>query len=381
MAGGSRRYHTKTRNACGQCKKRRVRCDCTGPICCNCRRRGEACDFALRSSPPLSPSSSSSDDQSYRSGEIVFSLSPIPQPSSPDLETLELLHHYETATALTSMIEDDPIMEKAWQYDLPLAAQSHEFLMHGILGLSALHKAHYYPVARLNYYSIALRHQTKASETFRLAVDRISISNSTAVFGVTFVFAIFQFKHCTSMGLPSPNEGIDTICDAISTLRGIVALAFQHNTLFKGTCFGAIPRRVWRMKPKLDENVRQELDVLHAMNLSSDTLPEEKLTCTGAIQQLRDWCTMVRPYPVNWNMVLGWPAMVSAEFIVLLRQRHPMALVIFAHWCVPVHRLKNRWFIEGWAENTVRLIFSTLPVPWKGALGWVTNEMCLQDLH
>ncbi|CZR52930.1 uncharacterized protein PAC_02808 [Phialocephala subalpina] len=250
-------------------------------------------------------------------------------------------------------------MKQGWQYDLPLAAQSHEFLMHAILGLSALHKAHFFPATHLNYYSLALKHQTKASEKFRSAVDEISTSNSTAVFGVTFVFAIFQFKHCTSIDPFSPKEGIDTICDAISTLRCAFVLARQHRNLFKDTCFGSLPKRAKSIKLNpLDENVIQALDALDATNICSDTLLEEKVVCTRAVQHLRDWYHMVRPYPRSWDMVLRWPGTISPEFDALLRQGHLMAWIIFAHWCVPVHRLSKRWFIDGWAEATRTPIYN-----------------------
>lgn len=42
---GSRRHHTKSRNGCAQCKRRRVRCNCIAPVCSNCKRRNERCSF------------------------------------------------------------------------------------------------------------------------------------------------------------------------------------------------------------------------------------------------------------------------------------------------------------------------------------------------
>ncbi|KAH9897158.1 hypothetical protein F4778DRAFT_246097 [Xylariomycetidae sp. FL2044] len=45
MAGGSRQPHNKTRNACKRCKERRVRCNLQGPVCGNCHRRNEFCNY------------------------------------------------------------------------------------------------------------------------------------------------------------------------------------------------------------------------------------------------------------------------------------------------------------------------------------------------
>ncbi|KAF1956102.1 hypothetical protein CC80DRAFT_535490 [Byssothecium circinans] len=52
MPTTTRRSHNKTRLGCANCKKRRIKCDCTHPICGNCKKREQDCSFLL-----LAPSS------------------------------------------------------------------------------------------------------------------------------------------------------------------------------------------------------------------------------------------------------------------------------------------------------------------------------------
>jgi hypothetical protein len=272
-------------------------------------------------------------------------------------------------------------MEHVWHYEMPLAAQSHNYLYYSLLGLSALHRAHACPSVQTNYHALALKYQMKASETFRSAVTSINANNSNAVFGFAIIFLIFQFKHCTSVERTVPR--IELIINAISSLRSSFALAMQHDELFRQTCFIVIiPRRKGRKRQKhqLDENTEQALEALNDMNMSSGASTEEKMACTATIQSLRHWYSIVTPYPKSWELMLRWLMKLSPEFVALLNGGHPMALIILAHWCVPVHRVSPQWFIDGWAESAVRAIASILPTAWMDALQWPVNEMKLSGI-
>ncbi|KUJ17296.1 uncharacterized protein LY89DRAFT_684377 [Mollisia scopiformis] len=379
MVGGSRKLHTKSRNGCGQCKKRRVRCDCIGPRCSNCRRRGETCEFNSVSHSQHHRATSPASDQQHGEQAVGFYLGP--HPAALDLEALELLHHYLTTTSLTSLLLQDAAMLRVWQLELPLAAQSHDFLMHALLALAALHKAHLCPATQSKYYLQALQHQTKGSEKFRSVVEYVSKSNSTAVFGFSVIVAMSQFKYCAGMLYSTPAQGMDTIIDVITTLRRTFQLAIQHDALFQESSFGILPARMKRLHmSSLDVNTELALEALEAleqMNLTSDTLQEEKEVSSSTIGQLRRWYRIVSAFPRTWGLVIRWPMVVSSEYLALLQARRPMALVILTYWCVPVHRVKPRWFIDGWAESVVRIIASILPEAWKQAISWPINEMNL----
>lgn len=72
---------------------------------------------------------------------------------------LELLHNYVTSTAFT--IHTDPAMKIAWRINVPQVGFAYEFVMRGILALSALHMAHFQPERRDFYIQQAmLQHQT-----------------------------------------------------------------------------------------------------------------------------------------------------------------------------------------------------------------------------
>lgn len=52
---GKRKYHSKSRLGCSTCKRRRVKCDETRPICQKCQKMNLTCGYTLESPDPLPP--------------------------------------------------------------------------------------------------------------------------------------------------------------------------------------------------------------------------------------------------------------------------------------------------------------------------------------
>lgn len=109
----SRRHHKKSRKGCATCKKRRVKCDETHPICKNCENLGLECSFSVIPAVP------------YTNGNL-------------NMMDLRLFYHYTTEvfkTIAKAGIQTDQI----WGTDVPMLAFDYPFLMHAILTFSATH--------------------------------------------------------------------------------------------------------------------------------------------------------------------------------------------------------------------------------------------------
>lgn len=108
-----RRPHSKSRHGCTTCKRRRVKCDETHPICNNCKHLNLECSFA---------------------GESIF---PFVQ-GGLNIMDIRFFYHYTTVVCksiMASGISNDSI----WQKTVPEMAFEHPFLMHAILAFSANH--------------------------------------------------------------------------------------------------------------------------------------------------------------------------------------------------------------------------------------------------
>lgn len=108
-----RRPHSKSRRGCATCKRRRVKCDETHPICKNCQHLDLECSFSTNAPAPF----------------VQGSL---------NIMDIRLFHHYTTVvwkTIVAAGISNDEI----WSKDVPELAFEYPFLMHSILTFSATH--------------------------------------------------------------------------------------------------------------------------------------------------------------------------------------------------------------------------------------------------
>ncbi|KAK3045781.1 hypothetical protein LTR09_012684 [Extremus antarcticus] len=111
--------HRKSREGCFACKGRKIKCCESRPRCSSCAKAGLQCVYP--ESKAMAFTANIRSTSSY-SGE--FSLS-----------DMRFFHNYMTAS-LPRLPMD---AEKAWQNEIPIIAQQHEFLMLAIMALGASH--------------------------------------------------------------------------------------------------------------------------------------------------------------------------------------------------------------------------------------------------
>lgn len=96
-----------------------------------------------------------------------------------NLSDLELLHNYVTSTAFT--LHTDPALKALWRINAAQLGFQNDFVMRGILALSALHLSRFRPERRDFYMSQALlQHQAGLRMTTGL-LSSITKENCSAV--------------------------------------------------------------------------------------------------------------------------------------------------------------------------------------------------------
>lgn len=164
----ARRSHNKFRRGCCTCKRRRVKCDESGPPCTDCKSRQTACEYAspdplrrnVADGPLESRSRSVSRDKSRNSGYEGT--------ASPDHRRtieIQLLHRWWTVTfaSMATQVAND---WHVWQKTAPEMALKDDFLLNTIFALSAFEMAFSYPKEAPEYHSIALEYQGLAFCSF-----------------------------------------------------------------------------------------------------------------------------------------------------------------------------------------------------------------------
>ena len=257
--------HKKSRKGCAQCKKRHVKVSChytpryfgltRSPAnrshsqcneeapCSNCVRHGVACSLAggpyvtredakPRRRTSNTSSSSHSRAASHRLGESSRSTSPFGAPYAvltglidrplADADSskawaldVELMHHYMTHTKYILPQSRDAIdILRIWQEETPRIAFAHEYVLHAMLGFTALHKAHLEPDQARKLHTYAVDHFDKAFVLYRHS-GPASAENAEAKFIFIWLAAFF------AMAVPPSVQPIDAMVELLLLIRGV----------------------------------------------------------------------------------------------------------------------------------------------------------------
>uniref|UniRef100_A0A0W0FPC0 Zn(2)-C6 fungal-type domain-containing protein n=1 Tax=Moniliophthora roreri TaxID=221103 RepID=A0A0W0FPC0_MONRR len=123
------RFHAKSRTGCLTCRKRKVKCDETAPICKNCHRRNLVC--------VPRPKNEHKPQQQQESTLSKPLTAPTPSSFTVDATSLRLFHHY-MAEASPSYCTDSTYLAETSHF-LPQLIFSNPACMHAVLSFTALH--------------------------------------------------------------------------------------------------------------------------------------------------------------------------------------------------------------------------------------------------
>ncbi|KAF2262174.1 hypothetical protein CC78DRAFT_569978 [Lojkania enalia] len=369
MAGGSRKAHTKSRNGCGQCKKRRRKCDQRPPRCSNCERWGIDCDFTA-----LSAAVEQVASRAFLSGATIdsqFLTFPLPSPLF-DARDIDLLQHYSIRTAFILSGSDE---RSIWQTHVPQEAKSHPYVMHGLLAISALHMSFIHPQDQHQCIWLALKHHEQGLASFRSSVHTITPENATAVLSFEF------FANLVSSGLPvlSNLSGIqNAIASFVQTLilsRHAWAVLQPVIPSLSQSHFGPLidlkahfPTKD-AAKQTLLRHTDGMFDRLYHFNETALHSGELKTAYKDAIDILAVIFEGLRNRPPRWADCLFWNTRVSKEYFSLLQQMQPFALVVLAHWLVVLYYSPTFWY-KLWARKMIEEVCQSVGEELKPAMAW-----------
>ncbi|KAL4899901.1 hypothetical protein BDW74DRAFT_105905 [Aspergillus multicolor] len=379
----ARRPHTKSRAGCQRCKEKHIKCDEVRPTCGACARYGVPC-----LPKPLKPLRRASSALLVRRGSETPSIPTSPGSSlaspfgrsSLSLWEFQLVHHW--ILHVTESFHTSPGYRRAWA-DLGVkVAIEHDFLLHMILMLSALHlgltKS---PAFTEAHRAFILGGCSEATARFRIEAENISYSNGHAVHA--FPYLMFMY----ALALPLYDRG-DRGGEAILDELIHIFVVSKGNAFVRDTCSPPIRAhllREWMKKEDyLDESEDSHYDMDLASSLwalqpwidSSDDDPRIQATNTEAIQIFTQTLKIhlkpiIRP--------LAWPNRVQSEFIELLRQRHPAALVILAHYGVVLGYCTDQWWCLNWGVRLVSVIAAMLPEKYQAAIAFPLKKLNLRN--
>lgn len=396
-----------------------VKCDQCPPTCGNCKRRGAKCDYQeLVPTEPLAPSVPAVALRSTGL-DIAFEFDPrsaggfFPPrtmskfgpylPASPATSIgftsevvypnlchrdVELLHHFATTTSSTFAPRN--VMDRRLMGLIPEMAQSNDFVLHAVLGTSALHLAMVH--ADLNcgtYRGIALQHISRGMSAFRTTVNQLNPKNSDAIFTFSGISLIWEFAllHPAYETYLTRQHPIDRLLQVFALCRNVMKLW----TTFPPSFYQSIPpkprilqgitnaHKSKTMISKLhriqdSELVPSELvsmaTTLHELNCVVTADPVEQQAYSKAIDVLYVTFYKLVKHPGEWSLALRWAFTAPVEFMDLLQARQPLALVLLSHYCVLLHHGTNQWWMRDWSQRILISVSKLLDEQWIKHISW-----------
>lgn len=313
-----------------------------------------------------------------------------------------LLHHFSSNTVTTMGFGTTP--QRAWCTAIPDLALKHDFVVHGVLAITALHLSTTLDCADVKemYQDMAAAELNTGLTRYMTEVRRVTSDNVEALFTfstMVSLFTTFQARtECRSfLGSMHTNlhavipaqrkvtEAVQIVCRALRTLRGAqVILIPGWAKLQDGPLRSVVQRESWSAaipvaKARLDDDRRlRHLETMWSNHHRPyedyfDILRQAWQNLCGSFALV--W-KLIDDAPLNysstgpsfdWTSIFHWPVQCSLPFVDLIEQQCIEAWVLVAHYAILHAQVEGLWWLDGSAENlllTAALVIGTNNWEW-----------------
>lgn len=323
------------------------------------------------------------------------------------MQEMEILHHFTTVTAHT--LGDQAYHQRLWQTVVPKLAFAHDFLMHGILAISAMHMANMRPAEQSSLSVIAANHQDIGLQEFRSELGSMSSQNCDALFA--FSILVIFYIPASSESMISEDKTTSSflngnlfiaILDWIRLLRGIQGVADRgRQWLENGPMAPLMVHSSWRRevepadeRSKTEDQYLASLDQLWVGTAKyTEQEREEAKLYDRALLDLRQafarmsiarstsdqcgWCTdtTIGDHIPRLIACFIWYLNMPNEFFALIEQKRPIALILLAHHAIVFKRMDALWWLEAAPVKVVNSISAILPTKYYAWIDWPSREV------
>ncbi|KAI1140853.1 hypothetical protein F5Y05DRAFT_289225 [Hypoxylon sp. FL0543] len=377
-----RRSHRKSRAGCSECKRRHIKCDENRPACGNCSIISRDCSF-LASKPNL-PTVGEGSASPLLPLQSDASPSPHqPSPVSPGCEFstiqdtnmthMKLFHHCVHTDFDLPPSSENP--DKSFSSALIIeAALSYPFLMNEMLAFAALHLAHLEPAKAHLYKHHAVGLQTHALSQFNQEMTRVTRENGIAI----LVFAWFMTLHTLhdTMESAEPYGFLDRFLHYMQLHRGVRAVTASAWNMMIESKMGFVLQEA----SKVIENLRsgpQTAELKNCIQESSTLRDEEKSTCKDALERIQWFLSRIDgteakdpSLVITFLSLISWPVIIDADFLRLVSERTPEALLVLSYYAIPLYLCRKVWVVGHAGQLLFQSVRLHLDEKWHKWLEW-----------
>jgi hypothetical protein len=270
-----------------------------------------------------------------------------------------------------------------WRNVVPEEAVRHNFLMDGLLALSALHLAFENQETRWRYTEIAIHYQNSGLRQYTDALKQITVDNSHALFAyaiITTILALALPGSCQETDVPSC---IESLVSMFELLQGISIISQASGGSLRTGKFGLLFREV----PLELERPVPAPNVVDAMvNLRKRAGSVAKYVEPGRLEvylsgidslELVFGSVVASKY---LGCIMAWPATINGKLLELFKRSDPMAQLIFLHYSVLLLYTHDRWWGRNFGLRIIKGLtasISAIDPEWASCTGWVSDNSAL----
>jgi hypothetical protein len=257
---------------------------------------------------------------------------------------------------------------------------NHTYLLQSILALSALHMSRLVDShEKSEYFSQADKYHEAALDNFQATVSDIDETNWKAV--LLFANTLFPHACAATIAVDDLDHAFNTVLSNLLLTRRVRPMVSRFYIQMRNSELRhMIPDDVANVSWNTEEQpantelvqLRKFSEVVHHV------YPPDIVDAYGYAIHLLELMFKVAeesPKPPSDALLKIFIHLVSDRYVELLSERQPGSLIIFAHYAVIMHRAEHYWYLEGVAEQVLRMADYMVPGEWKSWLNWPKQQI------
>jgi hypothetical protein len=182
-------------------------------------------------------------------------------------------------------------------------------------------------------------------------------------------------SHDTSL---SSSPSLQKLLDSFRTIRALLPSPETLDKVEKGALKDLFTQGdPYHQLPSTYTLTILSMKNLNALNAKKDPSHETDVY-TDTIKNLDNSLEMLTKGGDPTTIALRWMFRVPNRYLDLVREKQPLALIIFAHYCAVLHHLRDRWWMGDLGARLLKEICRLLGPERMGSILWATDIVGIQ---
>ncbi|KAL5042055.1 hypothetical protein BDW71DRAFT_155892 [Aspergillus fruticulosus] len=409
---------------CAQCAEGQMECSKARPQCDECKSQHLSCRYRDQKSAPYRAKTAAAADSPICSSPsppvIQHRQSNASSTSSSSQSTesntfSESRNDERAETPGTCHVEDSSLgaiplwdnwrssteqslthnksKDRSWQSLIQRESHRYPALRYSTLALSAIQLASSSgsgSAERKAHLHEAYAHYSQAVDAVTPVDEKPSESQCNAAFSTASILLMCELASASlaedGLRLGSQKEddngasspSLHKLLSIFKTVRGLSSNSDVIDTVEKG-----------QLKPLFTQTdpyhqlpSTYTLTILAMRNLNNASAKKdpshETIVYEDAISKIDRSLEMLSKGGEPTMIALRWLFRLPSRYLDLVREKRPLALIIFAHYCAVLHHLRDRWWMGDWGSRLVKEISQLLGPERIGSILWASDIVGIQ---